>query len=425
MKSRLTDNTMLKIMAFLFAVVLWLIVVNIEDPIISKTYRNVKVNVTHGEVITNKGYTYRVVDDTQLVNVTVKAKRSTMDDIKAEHIIATADMKNMQFDMKGNNMAAGASRSENQIPITVYVPGFDVEEAYATPVNLQIVVEDNASTTFPITATAVGEVRDGYVLGSLTAIPETVKISGPKSLVNRISKVVARADVEGMKKSAVLKAELIFYDSGDNVVDQTLLETELDPGSVSVDVEVLNTKQVKLQIDTSEIHTADGYALANVVYEPQTIQIVGSNKDLNDISTLDIPASALRVQNLTQKRQIVVDISKYLPENIQLYDENANTVLFTITVAKAGAKAFDYPVQSIEKRNVPDNMIVSFGDLEDIVLHVTGPSLVLESVDLKEAVYIDLKGYEEGTHTVPVQVNLPAGCKLAEPIEVTVIIEKQ
>lgn len=423
MKSKLTDNTMLKIMAFLFAVVLWLIVVNIEDPIISKTYKNVKVNVTHGEVITNKGYTYRVVDDTQLVNVTVKAKRSTLDDIKAEHIVATADVKNMQFEMKGSR--DDASRSENQIPISVYIPGFDVEEAYATPINLQIVVEDNASTTFPITAMAVGEVQDGYVLGSLTSIPETIKISGPKSLVNRINKVVARADVDGLQKSSILKAELIFYDSGDNVVDQTLLETELKEGGVSVDVEVLNTKHVKLKIDTSEIYTAEGYTVANVAYEPQTIQIVGSSEDLKNISVLDVPAAALNVRELKEKRQVVVDISKYLPENIRLYDENANTVIFTITVAKAGTKAIDYPVQSIEKRNVPDNMSVSFGDLEDIVLHITGPSLTLDNVDLKGFVYIDLKGYKEGTHTVPVQVKLPAGCSLAEEITVTVIIEKQ
>lgn len=423
MKSKLTDNTMLKIMAFLFAVVLWLIVVNIEDPIISKTYRNVKVNVTHGEVITNKGYTYRVVDDTQVVSVTVKAKRSTLDDIKTEHIIATADMKNMQFEMKGTG--EDASRSENQIPISVYIPGFDVEEAYATPVNLQIVVEDNASTTFPITATAVGEVQDGYVLGSLTSIPETVKISGPKSLVNRISKVVARANVDGLKKSSIIKAELIFFDSGDNVVDQTLLETELRDGGVSVDVEVLNTKHVKLKIDTSEIHTADGYTVANVAYEPQTIQVVGSSDALKNLNVLDIPASALNVRQLKEKRQVVVDISKYLPEKIRLYDENANTVIFTITVAKAGTRAVDYPVQSIEKRNVPEDMNVSFGDLEDIVLHVTGPSLTLDNVDLKGAVYIDLKGYKEGTHTVPVQVKLPAGCSLAEQVTVTVIIEKQ
>ena len=40
----------------------------------------------------------------------------------------------------------------------------------------------------------------GYEVGSQTASPEKVKITGPKSLVNKIDKVNATVDVDGRTK---------------------------------------------------------------------------------------------------------------------------------------------------------------------------------------------------------------------------------
>ena len=95
MQKRITKNLTLKILAFLIAVFLWLIVVNIDDPVDDKTFSNIPVQVTHEEVITDNNNTYQIVDNTQEVNVTVTAQRSVLDKIKAEDIQATADMKEL------------------------------------------------------------------------------------------------------------------------------------------------------------------------------------------------------------------------------------------------------------------------------------------------------------------------------------------
>lgn len=47
MQKRITKNLTLKILAFLIAVFLWLIVVNIDDPVDDKTFSNIPVQVTH------------------------------------------------------------------------------------------------------------------------------------------------------------------------------------------------------------------------------------------------------------------------------------------------------------------------------------------------------------------------------------------
>ena len=76
MRKRITNNLALKILAFLIAAFLWLVVVNIDDPVDDKTFSNIPVQVTHEEVITDNNNTYQIVDNTQEINVTVTAQRS-------------------------------------------------------------------------------------------------------------------------------------------------------------------------------------------------------------------------------------------------------------------------------------------------------------------------------------------------------------
>ena len=172
MKEILKNNLGLKLLAFLFASLLWLIVVNIDNPVVSKTFPGIPVIVEHSELLTEQKKTYQIVDDTQIVNVTVSAKRRTLSKIKAEDLVVTADIKEMYLD--------------SQIPLEVAIIGYEgsYESATTNPRNLQIQIEENVSRTSNITPTATGEVRDGYVLGNLQTDPETVTINGPESLVS-------------------------------------------------------------------------------------------------------------------------------------------------------------------------------------------------------------------------------------------------
>ena len=95
MKKGLMNNWGLKILSFLLAVMLWLIVVNIDDPVTTQTFNNIPVAVTNAEVLAATNQTYQIEDGTQNVSVTVRAKRSVLNKIKADNIKATADMKEL------------------------------------------------------------------------------------------------------------------------------------------------------------------------------------------------------------------------------------------------------------------------------------------------------------------------------------------
>ena len=93
MKNLFTKNPGLKIISVLAAFFLWLVVVNVDDPIISKTYTGVPVEILNEEVLTDQGKCYEVLNDSANINVVVTAHRSVLDGMSKDYIKATADLK--------------------------------------------------------------------------------------------------------------------------------------------------------------------------------------------------------------------------------------------------------------------------------------------------------------------------------------------
>ena len=400
MQKRITKNLTLKILAFLIAVFLWLIVVNIDDPVDDKTFSNIPVQVTHEEVITDNNNTYQIVDNTQEVNVTVTAQRSVLDKIKAEDIQATADMKELTL--------------RTQVPIEITIKGYagKYEKATANPRNLQIQIDEEAKNNFPITPTTTGTVRGGYEVGALKAVPEKVTLRGPKRIINSIAKVTAEADVSGLSEDETVEAKLVLYDANNNVIDQTLLANNLGKEGVSVEVELLQVKSVPIEVDTSDVSAAEGYKLGKITVEPQEVEITGDKTTLAGVSKISIPASALQLDNLTQKTDKTIDISSYIPSGVSLTEQNANKVVVSIPVQQPGAKTFEV-------------LSISYGSTVDLEIQIKGPGDALNLFSPAKKVSIDLKKYTNaGTYTVPVSVELPDGCSLVNNVNVEIILEK-
>ncbi|MBC5743921.1 hypothetical protein FMM74_010095 [Lachnospiraceae bacterium MD308] len=413
MEKRLMNNVGLKILAFFVAFMLWIMVVNIDDPVTHKTFSEIPVSVINEEVLANaqQPQTYQIVDNTQVVDVTVTAKRKTLNKIKAKDIIAIADIKELTLD--------------TQIPIDITINGFEerYDSAQANPRNLQIKLEDEETKRFPIVPTTTGTVRDGFVLGDIQAMPEKVSIRGPKSVIAEISRVEASVSVSGLSKNAILDSELVLYDSNNNIIDQNLLSNNLGTEGVGVSVQILNTKNIPLEFDTSLIKTARGYEFNGITYEPQTIQISGERDEISNISSLRVPDEALDISNIKEKTEKVIDVSEYLPDNIRLADENAGSVVVTISVEKDGTKSYDITVGSIIINNLSEELTMSYATADMLELQVRGPKEVLENLSLEQAISIDLKNYTtDGTFDVPVSVKLPDGCFLEKNVKVRVVL---
>ncbi len=410
MRRRLTANLGLKILAFFSAVLMWFVVVNIDDPVTDKTYNGIPVSVINEEVVTTTNRTYQIVDNTQEVMVTVSANRSVLNKIRSEDIVAVADMKELSLG--------------TQIPIEVSIPGYKYEKVYSSPGNLQVKIEDEAKNNFPITPSTIGTVREGYVLGDLKPNPEKVTLRGPKSVIDSISKVVAEANVSGLSENADIEGRLILYDANNNVIDQTLLANNLGKDGVSVRVTLHQIRSVPVKPDTSMLTPAEGCKVGSVNVEPREVRVTGEEDDLDKLEEIEIPAEELDISDLSERTERIIDISSYLPDGVSLVEENARSVVVTIQIEQPGVKYYEVSTSSITVNNLSEDLELSYGAV-DLEIQVRGPAETLKVFTVAKKVSIDLKNYQTpGIYLVPVAVELPEGCSLVDSEEVEIILEK-
>ena len=94
MKEKLTHNLGLKILALLFSISLWLISININDPVSPRNY-TIQVQLLNINSMINAGKYVEVQDDTDTVRVTVRASRSVLSDFSEKNLVATADINDL------------------------------------------------------------------------------------------------------------------------------------------------------------------------------------------------------------------------------------------------------------------------------------------------------------------------------------------
>ena len=395
-KYKFTDNLGLKIIAVIFAAFLWLIVVNLDNPVSTQTFSEVPVTIINEDIILSAGDTYQVLGE-EKVSVVVSATRQVRQKLTKEDIVATADIKEMDT-------------STGLVPIKISIPNYagKYESAEAAPRNLQIQREKSGKKVLSLTvSTGDSKVRDGYILGDMTVNPDKVTITGPESILDQIDRAVALIDVEGLAKDSEETAKLGLYDISGNPISQTRLGNNLGEGGITVSVEVLKIKSVPISLSVSGT-PAEGYKYTGYSSEPE----------------IDVPV--IDVSGASQPIQKSVNISEYLPEGVQLVDEKTANITVTAMVEEEGTRTINFMVSSIQINNLAEGLQVSYEPDAEIALRFSGDQKALEMLDISNAVSVDMSAYVvPGVYDVHVDVDIPEGITLMKKVTVQLTVAEK
>lgn len=414
-KEKILHNWQLKLVILIFATVFWRVIGEVADPVITTIYRSIPVTILNEELVTDTGMVYQVEGEA-VTTVVITASTSTLRGITEADIVATADFANIMF--------------EELLPIEVSVSGVStssIQDISITPSNIIVSIEQSDSKKFPIVPASIGSVADSYDLGSLTAQTETITISGPESIVESIVRVEAEVNISNLTENEVLTAQLICYDDDNIEIDQSLLTLNIgDVEDVYVNVEVLNTAYIPIVLETFG-EPASGYELVSVTAEPTEILVSGTKEVLDEIVVISIPGGALDITGETGKLDRVVDVSLYLPEEIQLYDEYSNMIAVTIQIDELGTKSLEIPVQSIVVNNNPSDLNLSYNGATEIMLTFTGLEEELEGLELTNiTVSVDLSEYTEaGEYDALIYVDSEEEYELIDTVTVPIILTEK
>jgi YbbR domain-containing protein len=384
MKEKLTHNLGMKILSLAIALVSWILIINIEDPVITRTFPGISVDIIHEEAINSLNQVYEVVEG-DVVNISVKGKKSIIDSLNSADLKAEADLNKLS--------------SVNAVPIRAYINkqiDSEIELSLGKVDTLRVSLEDVAEKQFQVTVDQVGQVQDGYSIGTIRVKPNLIKVIGAKSQISRIEEVRVQLDVSNASEAINTNLEPKVYDRNGYLIDSSNMKFSSD--TIKVTAELLDTKTIPLLIDTTG-EPADGYKYAGIDYEPKKVTIAGKQSDLDDMKYLAIK---LDITNANENIEEEVNLADYLTDKIKIADDK-QTAMVNITIEKLMTKRISFSVEDLEVKNIPSNLAFSFKNLGSLAIDVKGVEADLANLTIQDfKPYIDLKDLKKGTFTVQV-----------------------
>lgn len=404
-------------MSVAVGIMVWLLVVNIDNPIVTRSFTILNVDVINGAYIENNGMMAMQEERQDPIRVTIKAERKSLSRITSSDIHAVADLQQ-----------ALSLKDPVMVPITVTVDKIQPESIEVTPRNLSIHIQEKDTQEFVVNVTR-GETKPakGFDVASLTSNPEKIKITGPTSLLNKIDKVNAFIDINNETEDKTEEVELSIIDKNGDVLSDTEM-SYLNVPKVTVTARLWRVRSdVKIHAEYSG-EPAEGYMVDSVSTTPDVVSVAGSEEALDNLEKMDntiwIPAENVDISGQDSDVEVKINISEMLSDGLKLISDSSEDVFVRVNILPEGSLTVEIPTKDIEVVNPPDEMQVTF---ETAKIEIRVKELEESLEDLKNTsikASIDLEGKEEGSYEVPVDIKLPEGYELVEGITTEVSISE-
>jgi len=419
MKKKIFHNWGLKLTSLLLAFILWFLAVQINDPKETVTFSGISVRLTNTNLFERENKVYEVLDNSDVVRVTIRAPKSITKDLRASDIVAVADVSKLT-DI--NTIAI--SYSIQGVPTTSY------DSIRGDHETVRLDVEEKASKWIRVQNQTVGEVAEGYQVMSTTGDQNLIEVTGPESAVAKISYARAEVDVSGASANLSLNVEPQFYDVDGNLLD--LPSVVKNVSYIHMNVEVLAVKEVPVVLNVMGT-PAEGYVATGYVdCEPDTVKIAGTASALSGVSAVTVPAEALDITGATDSVVSIINLRDYLKDSIKFADSIFNgRVTATVEVQPIVDRTIVLRGEAFDLVNIPQDysaeLIVpetgyelTLSGLEEVVSGVQ-QELIRGQVDV--AAWLAQENMEEpedGDYEMPVDFTLPSDVDMEDEMKVTI-----
>lgn len=411
-KDMLCNNVILKAASIIFAVAMWLLVINIDDPQVTTTIKNIPVHILNESAITGNDEAYDILSG-DTVDIKVTGPRTIVDSLTRDDFTATADFKDLSktsavpIDISINN-----TRYESKITISE-------KSQNAMRLSVMALVEKE----YELGVEVNGTVQQEYVLYKAVPRETTVVIKAPESVHKRIGKVVLRLNLLGSETEGFsYLCGAVAYDYGNTMLDTKANHMTISNANITVDGVVYYKKSVEINYN---IVNNMGTEIIMTEYEVSAdrVDIVGAKELLDGIHSIDIPRELTVLTN--DRREIQIDLNNYLPEGVIVYSENSMFTVTTKTEGKA-TKAITIRTGDIGIKNIPDGYEASISSTGNISVELSGRQSDIDAIDAEKlAPYVDLSTAALGENSIRVNVILPEGIEQNGNINVTVVVTEK
>ena len=386
MINKLKNNSKIKIISLLSAMVLWMYVMAIVDPEETKLFENIPVTINNKNELNERDLVIYPEQDLT-TNIYVTGKLSNLKKVTKDDINVYGQINNP---LEGNNeiyLKVSTSQRVN----------YDFKNPVMI-VTLEKIISEDKSIKVDITGSGKNNVDNIMLQDNI----DKVSVSGPRSLVNKVKRVVGTVKVNGELNDFSQSIKLEPVDANGKVVEGI----ELEKDSVNVNITLLTQKTVPITLKLSD-NSESG---VNYTMSQNTVTIKGKKDivdSINDIETqpvklseilpgtskdiyLQVPSGiTIETKYITIKKnseENAVAEYTYTAENIEIRNNTENIDKSKIKFPNSINVSIEY-LQSIGSINKDD--IKLYIDLNEVSLEDNTCKIKYESIYEIEKINID------------------------------------
>ena len=387
----LKSKTFYIVVSIIASILLWMYVVSYENTTQTVTLTGLEVTYVGGEDILQDRNLLVTDRDMQDVTLSLLVKRSLVPQLTKDTVHVSVDLR----DIRSSGIYDKA--------YTVTYDGVDEDSVIVlrkTPESMRVNI-DNLVTVPSVEVRGVfdGTVAEGYMLEPIVYSPETVSVSGPESLVSKISYARVVIDRENLSRTVSGTVDFTLVDKDGQPVESQEITTSVD--EVGYTIPIVMVKDVGLNVKLLD----GGGATANdavVKIEPSTITLSGDAELLNSVNQLVL--GTIDLASFTQT--VTETFSIILPNSVNNLSGEKEA---TVTVTIKGLSTKRVITTNISFENVSEGYVAKpITQYKEVVIR--GP---MEIVDLitGDNIFIvgDLAdiGNAVGRYSVPTTVTIP------------------
>ncbi|MDI9495660.1 MAG: CdaR family protein [Bacillota bacterium] len=374
------DKLVIQITCLVVSIVLWMTVMLVTNQTLEQSYPNVAVTIRNLPALENSNLVM-MNPDKENITVTVKATGLTeqLNSISSRDFTAYIDV-------------LGFKEGITNAKVEVVGPGgVDIVSVY--PQQIACNIEGVISKVMDVTVQFDGIHANNYYRGQTVFSPSSVKITGPRSVVNSASKAVATININGAVDDVVKTVPVRIYDDTDNEI---FLSAPI--GNVKVTVPIYPTKYVALKPSVTGL-PEEGYELVDVTVKPERVRIAAEQDVLDTIREL-----SLEELDITGAYNNILSVRNILnAEGLILLDMTSKPVVNAI-VEKIIEREFKFTYDDIQFINKSENTEVILEEGEEITVKVVGTSTLVNELEKSDLILtLDLSETVPGINKVDLQ----------------------
>lgn len=271
MEKIIHSDKFVKFISLLVAIGLWFYVVYAENPQAEFWVRNIPVSfVNTDRLLENSLVVLNSNGEQPTISVKVKGRRRDVSLISASNISASVDLGDV------------FSEGTYSLPVNINFPIDGLEITDKKPYTLSVTVDRTIETTKNVTVRYQGSPAEHHSPGEAIVSPAIVRISGPASVVNKITSAVAIVDLNNVAEDFTTTVAVSLLGSDNNIYQGNSIT--LYNSGVDVTVPILLTKTVPI---APAVYNPTNMQIEKTTAIPETVEIKGTPSVINGIEQID------------------------------------------------------------------------------------------------------------------------------------------